>query len=58
MDIVYLDYHKVFDTVPHRRPLSKLKWYGFGGDILGLISEFLMGRRIRVAVNGANSRWM
>ena len=58
MDILYLDYKKAFDTVLHKRLLSKLKWYGFSGDILGWISEFLMGRKMRVAVNGTNSRWV
>ena len=45
LDILYLDYQKAVDTVPHTRLLCKLKWYGFGGDILGWISEFLMGRK-------------
>jgi hypothetical protein len=57
LDVLYLDYQKAFDTVPHKRLLSKLKWYGFGGDLLSWISEFLVGRRMRVVVNGANSEW-
>ena len=35
-----------------------MKWCGFGGDILGWISEFMMGRKMIVAVNGTNSRWV
>ena len=58
LDILYLNYKKAFDTVSHKRLLSKLKWYRFGGDILGWISEFLIGRRMRVAVNRTNSRWV
>ena len=27
LDILYLDYKKAFDTVSHKRLLSKLKWY-------------------------------
>ena len=50
LDILYLDYEKAFDTVLHKRLLSKLKWYGFG--------EFLMGRKMRVAVNETNFRWV
>ena len=35
LDILYLDYKKAFDTVSHKRLLSKLKWYGFCGHIFG-----------------------
>jgi len=28
MDVLYLDYQKVFNTVPQGRLIKKLKWYG------------------------------
>ena len=33
-DIVYLDFWKAFDTVPHQRLLRKLKAYGIAGKLL------------------------
>ena len=33
MDVVYLDFQKAFDKVPHRRLLLKLKVHGIGNDI-------------------------
>ena len=32
LDILYLDYRKVFDTVPHRRLLLKLQGYGISDN--------------------------
>ena len=53
--VIYLDYQKVFDTVPHKRLLEKLKWYGFDGKLLLWIEDFLTDRQMRVFVNGAYS---
>ena len=55
-DVVYLDFQKVFDTVPHKRPMVKLQAYGISGVILNWIDAFLNGRTQRVIVNGIVSR--
>lgn len=34
LDVLYLDYQKAFDIVPHKRLLSKLKWYGVDGNLI------------------------
>ena len=56
-DIVFLDYQKAFDTVPHRRLLKKLSAYGVTGATHRWIEDFLTGRRIRVGIRGTFSGW-
>ena len=53
MDVLYLDFAKAFDTVPHRRLLVKLEAYGIGGSILRWIRMFLSNRTQRVVI-GSN----
>ena len=50
VDIIYLDFRKAFDCVPHQRLLSKLKAYGIAGSVLNWITDFLSNRRQRVKV--------
>ena len=57
VDAVYLDFRKVFDSVPHQRLLGKLKAYGINGKITKWIRNFLVGRQQRVKVNGILSAW-
>ena len=52
VDIIYLDFQKVFDKMPHRRLLLKLKGHGIGSKVLKLIEDWLKGRRQRVVLNG------
>ena len=44
VDIIYLDFKKAFDSVPHYRLLSKLEAYGIKGNIVKWIKDFLIGR--------------
>ena len=57
VDIVYLDFAKAFDKVPHLRLLKKCEGLGIKGNILGWIREWLKERRQRVVLNGAFSGW-
>ena len=52
VDVIYLDFMKAFDKVPHKRLLSKLKAYGIGTNIISWIADFLIGRVQKVGVNG------
>ena len=56
IDVVYLDFWKAFDTVPHHRLLSKLEAHGISGNILKWIEAFLVGRSQEVLVNGVRSK--
>ena len=56
-DVIYLDFQKAFDKVPHRRLLYKLKDIGIEGRLLAWIEDWLSNRRQRVVLNGRCSRW-
>ena len=57
VDVVYLSFHKAFETVPHKHLLSKLHGYGIQGNLLSWIEAFLTGRKQRVVLNGHCSIW-
>ena len=57
VDIIYLDFSKAFDKVPHKRLIEKLKAHGIRGQVANWIEEWLRDRKQRVVVNGENSEW-
>jgi Reverse transcriptase (RNA-dependent DNA polymerase) len=57
VDVIYLDFAKAFDTVPHERLKKKLKAHGITGDLLKWIAAWLDGRKQRVCLNGKESTW-
>ena len=58
VDVIYLDYSKAFNSVPHLRLISKLQSYGINGNLLTWIKNFLIGRHQCVVLNGSSSRWV
>ena len=58
LDVIYLDYKKAFDTVPHQKLMQKLKWLQLGEMLMKWIEQFLLGRQMRVHVNGSFSSWI
>ena len=50
VDVIYLDFKKAFDRVPHNRLISKLKCYGLGGKLVDWICHFLANRKQRVRI--------
>ena len=49
VDMVYLDFKKTFDKVPHRRLLAKVRACGVAGRVANWIANWLSGRKQRVA---------
>ncbi|CAM5076373.1 unnamed protein product [Eretmochelys imbricata] len=57
VDLIYLDFSKVFDTVPHGELLVKLEKMGINMKIERWIRNWLTGRLQRVILKGELSGW-
>ena len=57
VDIVFLNFLKAFDMVPHRILLKKLKGYGVTDSLLEWFKSFLLDRRQRVVLEDSESDW-
>ena len=58
IDVLYCDFMKAFDKVPHKRLVHKVSKYGIKGDVLGWIDSFLSGRTQCVSINNVDSTTM
>ncbi|ORD93263.1 RTJK, partial [Enterospora canceri] len=58
VDVIYLDFQKAFDKVPHQRLLNKLKTHGISGSIYNWLQDWLSERKQRVVLNGVSSQWL
>ena len=56
--LIYLDFAKAFDTVPHKRLLVKLKAYGIDEKLCAWVSDFLPDRKQRVVMGECESEWI
>ena len=54
VDVIYLDYSKAFDIVPHYRLIEKLKGYGISGNLLMWIRSFLLSSR---SISEGGPKW-
>jgi len=55
IDVIYTDYEKAFDKVPHRRLLNKFFSFGLPIQILNWIRSFLHNRFYKVKINSSIS---
>ena len=46
-----LDFNKAFDTVNHKLLLAKLRFFGFAGDALNFMKNFLYNRQSCVRID-------
>lgn len=58
VSVVYLDFCKAFDKVPHQRLIVSLQNHGLDGSLLKWIGSWLIGRKQRVVINGQQSKWV
>ena len=56
VDVIYMDFQKAFDKVPHKRLIGKANNYVLDNP-LEWIEDFLTGRTERVSINGSTSDW-
>ena len=56
-DVIFLNFSKAFDSVPHERLLLKLKCHGIEGSLLRWFRSFLTDRKQRVVVRGTHLSW-
>ena len=57
VDVIYLDFQKAFDKVPHKRLMVKVRGMGFSDKICNWIENWLSNRKQRVRLNGCHSEW-
>ena len=58
VDVIYLDFQKAFDKVPHERLIRKLKSHGMArSSIINWVEQWPTDRRQRVVVGGEVSSW-
>jgi len=55
--VLYSDFEKAFDKVPHIRLIFQLYSYGINKTIVKWIQDFLSVRRFRVRINSLYGAW-
>ena len=58
VDVIFLDFSKAFDSVPHGRLLHKLSLLGIQGSLHAWFTDYLSSRSQRVVIDGVFSPWI
>ena len=56
-DVIYTDFSNVFDSVPHKRLLTKIHAFGIHGKVLKWIECFFNQRKQRLVIGSEFSYW-
>jgi len=57
VDVIYLDFQKAFDKVPHGHLVLKFDAHGIGSEILKWVENWLSKKKQRVVLGGEFSEW-
>jgi len=57
VDVLYFNFAKAFDSVPHNCLMTKIQGCGISGRLLAWLHDFLMGRKQKVVLNNCASEW-
>ena len=57
VDVIYVDFKKAFDKVPHKRLLNKLKAYGINGKLLNWVATLIFQGQKQYTVSGSKCTW-
>jgi hypothetical protein len=57
IDVIYTDFEKAFNKVPHKRLIRKLHSHCINIEVIDWIDSFLKGRKQRVKINDIFSQW-
>ena len=58
MDVIYLDFSKAFDSVPHGKLLHKLSLFGIQGPLHACFTDYPNSKSQRVVIDGTISLWV
>ena len=58
VDMVYLDFEKAFDKVPHDLLIEKLQSFGIYGNLLKWLNSYLTNREQRVVLEAKSFSWL
>ena len=56
--MIYLDFAKAFDFVPHDELIVKLQQFGITAPLFDWYSDYLSGRKQHVVVDGVSSSYL
>ena len=57
VDVIYHDFAKAFDKVPHKRLIDKFRAHSIDGKVHRWVENWLAGRKQRTVLNGKASDW-